>query len=338
MVPRVGAWLPRRDTVVNYYERHIGDYAKNAAHLSLLEHGVYVRLIDVYYTRESPIPDDKAARLIGAATPETLQALQVVLEEFFVRDGDVWRQPSCDAEIAEYVSGEPQREAKKVNELTRLQRHREERANLFKALNGAGLHADWNIKIGELRKMVQDIPGRKTATGHQPLPATAPATPATATHSPLPTTQSPPLKRDISTLRVSSPEGDQLALDDPALAKPIKPPKVPNCPYDLVFAAYHEQLPELPKVRMMDDPGRRASILKLWKWVFTSVKSDRTPRATNAEEGIAWVRGYFGHAAQNDFVMGRTSRGPGHENWQADIDYLLSRSGMKQVIEKTRTT
>lgn len=143
---------------------------------------------------------------------------------------------------------------------------------------------------------------------------------------------------EISSLRDSSPGGDQLALDDPALAKPIKPPKVPNCPYDLVFAAYHEQLPGLPKVRMMDDPGRRASILKLWKWVFTSVKSDRTPRATNAEEGIAWVRGYFGHAAQNDFVMGRTPRGPGHENWQADIDYLLSRSGMKQVIEKTRTT
>jgi uncharacterized protein YdaU (DUF1376 family) len=32
---------------VNYYERHIGDYLKDTAHLSLLEHGIYTRLLDV---------------------------------------------------------------------------------------------------------------------------------------------------------------------------------------------------------------------------------------------------------------------------------------------------
>ena len=53
---------------MNYYKRHIGDYMKDASHLSLLEHGVYMRLIDVYYTRESSIPEDQAARLIGART------------------------------------------------------------------------------------------------------------------------------------------------------------------------------------------------------------------------------------------------------------------------------
>ena len=48
---------------MNYYERHIGDYLKDTAHLSLLEHGVYSRLLDVYYTRESPIPAADAERL-----------------------------------------------------------------------------------------------------------------------------------------------------------------------------------------------------------------------------------------------------------------------------------
>jgi len=68
---------------VNYYKRHIGDYMKDAGHLSLLEHGVYTRLMDVYYTRESGIPADQAARLIGARSKDELAALAQVTQEFF---------------------------------------------------------------------------------------------------------------------------------------------------------------------------------------------------------------------------------------------------------------
>ena len=41
---------------MNFYKRHIGDYIKKAGHLTLLEHGIYARLMDVYYTREAGIP------------------------------------------------------------------------------------------------------------------------------------------------------------------------------------------------------------------------------------------------------------------------------------------
>ena len=47
---------------MNYYERHIGDYLKDTAHLSLLEHGIYGRLLDIYYTREEPIPEAQVMR------------------------------------------------------------------------------------------------------------------------------------------------------------------------------------------------------------------------------------------------------------------------------------
>jgi uncharacterized protein YdaU (DUF1376 family) len=87
---------------VNYYERHIGDYLKDTAHLSLLEHGVYGRLLDVYYTRESPIPVAQVERLIGVRSKEERAALQDVLTEFFVVDGDVLRHARCDREIARY--------------------------------------------------------------------------------------------------------------------------------------------------------------------------------------------------------------------------------------------
>lgn len=87
---------------MNYYERHIGDYLKDTSHLSLLEHGVYTRLLDVYYTRECGIPADQAARLIGARSKDELAALRAVLEEFFVLSDGAYAQPRAEREIARY--------------------------------------------------------------------------------------------------------------------------------------------------------------------------------------------------------------------------------------------
>jgi uncharacterized protein YdaU (DUF1376 family) len=190
---------------LNYYERHIGDYLKDTAHLSLLEHGVYGRLLDVYYTRESPIPSDQAARLVGARSKEERVALDAVLAEFFVLEGDAYRQSRCDRDIAEFKDGEPDREAKKANEVNRNKIHRAERSRLFKLLTDAGGHAAWNIGMTELRALVKSVAGslpampqgidsngfvpqpspeyKTPATRPATLPATAPATPATATHT-----------------------------------------------------------------------------------------------------------------------------------------------------------
>lgn len=96
---------------MNYYERHIGDYLKDTAHLSLLEHGVYGRLMDVYYTRECAIPDKDAARLIGARSKEERAALAAVLAEFFIQEesGD-WVQMRCEREVERFK--DKQRKAK----------------------------------------------------------------------------------------------------------------------------------------------------------------------------------------------------------------------------------
>jgi uncharacterized protein YdaU (DUF1376 family) len=84
---------------MNFYKRHIGDYIKKAGHLTLLEHGIYARLMDVYYTREAGIPEDKAARLIGARSKDELQALANVLDEFFTLVDGLWTQNRCEEEI-----------------------------------------------------------------------------------------------------------------------------------------------------------------------------------------------------------------------------------------------
>lgn len=88
---------------MNYYKRHIGDYAAATRHLSLLEHGVYCLLLDVYYTTEKPIPaDDRAVfRLVGARSEEERQAVKTILAEFFLTEPDGHHQARCDKEIAE---------------------------------------------------------------------------------------------------------------------------------------------------------------------------------------------------------------------------------------------
>ena len=53
---------------MNYVEHHFGDYAKDTAHLSMLEDGAYRRLLDVYYGREMPLPvsETECCRLVRA--------------------------------------------------------------------------------------------------------------------------------------------------------------------------------------------------------------------------------------------------------------------------------
>lgn len=112
------------------------------------------------------------------------------------------------------------------------------------------------------------------------------------------------------------------------------PAKLPTAPTAEVIDLYHEILPEMPRVRL-HTKDRVKAIRRTWEWVLTSKRSDGTPRATNAEEAMAWLREYFERARSNDFLMGRTPRAGEHANWKCDLDFLLTERGMKHVIEKT---
>lgn len=110
---------------------------------------------------------------------------------------------------------------------------------------------------------------------------------------------------------------------------------LPRCDTQTVVDLYHEILPELPSVRLMNDQRRKA-VASLWKFALTSRKSDGSPRATTGPEATEWIRGYFTRARDNDFLMGRGHKAPGHEGWQCDFDFLLTEKGKKHVIEKTQ--
>lgn len=86
---------------MHHYERNIGDYLRDASHLSLLEHGIYTRLLDIYYLNEKPLsPELKViARQIGARTQDELDALSNVLNDFFQKTESGYSQKRCDKEL-----------------------------------------------------------------------------------------------------------------------------------------------------------------------------------------------------------------------------------------------
>ncbi|GEM_PF-3408806 len=112
--------------------------------------------------------------------------------------------------------------------------------------------------------------------------------------------------------------------------------QLPRCDTQSIVDLYHEILPEMPTIRLMSD-GRRKAISAMWKFVLTSRRSDGQRRANDAAEAMEWMRGYFGRVRENDFLMGRSSKGSGHESWRCDLDFLLTEKGKKHVLERTVT-
>lgn len=97
---------------------HLGDWASHTQHLSLLQIGVYHRLVEVYYTSEKPLPGDPAivCCLVRAIAHQEKTAVRQVLHQFFTLDpaDGCWHQKRCDEELARNLQrNEMQRE--KVN-------------------------------------------------------------------------------------------------------------------------------------------------------------------------------------------------------------------------------
>jgi len=75
---------------MNWYPRYPGDYMRDTAHLSLVQHGVYNVLLDHYYATGGPLPDsaNDLIRICRAFTPEEQEAVQLVADQFFPINGD----------------------------------------------------------------------------------------------------------------------------------------------------------------------------------------------------------------------------------------------------------
>ena len=87
---------------MHYYKRNLGDYAKKAGRLSMLQHGSYTLLIDACYDREQFPTRDEAIEWTWASSTAEIEAVEFVLRKFFTLEAGVYVQKRIQEELHEY--------------------------------------------------------------------------------------------------------------------------------------------------------------------------------------------------------------------------------------------
>ena len=87
---------------MHYYKFNIKDWTRDTAHLSVIEEGVYRRLLDHYYESEKPIPKETAVVIRKLRLAGHEDSLSVILGEFFADQDDGYHHFRCDDEISKY--------------------------------------------------------------------------------------------------------------------------------------------------------------------------------------------------------------------------------------------
>ena len=86
-------------------------------------------------------------------------------------------------------------------------------------------------------------------------------------------------------------------------------------PFDDVFNAYAEALPELPQLKLKDD-ARKKAIASIW-------------RMDERFQTVDFWQRYFHHVARSDFLMGRDKA-----NWKGcGFDWLTKPANFKKILE-----
>lgn len=86
-----------------------------------------------------------------------------------------------------------------------------------------------------------------------------------------------------------------------------------SCPHQEIVSAYHEILPELPKVKIWNE-ARQAILRSRWK--------EDVKRQT-----LDWWKRFFGYVKKSDFLTGKKT------DFRADLEWLIRPKNFPKVIE-----
>jgi uncharacterized protein YdaU (DUF1376 family) len=160
---------------MHYYQFNIGDYRRDTAHLSHLEHGIYRSLIDTYMLEESPLPGDmkELERKHSIRTANEKKALRNVLNDFFKFENSMFLHSRCDEDIISYrdKSAKASKSAKKrwEKDANAVRTHSEGNAN-HKPLT-INHKPITNKKKGFIKPTITELEdafaGKVTDAGHQ---------------------------------------------------------------------------------------------------------------------------------------------------------------------------
>lgn len=104
--------------------------------------------------------------------------------------------------------------------------------------------------------------------------------------------------------------------------KPASRP--PDCPTQDLISLYHEHLPMLPRVEVVND-SRKRSLAARWREVVTDPDIRKATDVRAA--GLDWFAWFFGHCAKSRFLTGKA------KDWRADFDFLMTPSKFAKAVE-----
>jgi hypothetical protein len=140
------------------------------------------------------------------------------------------------------------------------------------------------------------------------------------------------VKTEVVEKTENAEKGDSLR-ESPAAASISdrrKKASVIPCPVDEIVQAYHELMPENPRVKVLSD-ARRRTIAARWK--DASSLTCKPFGYADVPTGVAAWRRFFEICATSRFLTGQTAPTPGRPRFIADIDFLVSQSGFTKCLE-----
>ena len=277
---------------MHYYQHHIGDFIRDTSRLSDAQSMAYLRLLWLYYESEEPLPAN--TKVLALRIGSESELVDLILESFFKRDGDVWKHKRCDAQIAEY---------------TKLCEKNKE-----------------NGKLGGRPKTTDRKPrGMPVETERKPtgLPLATDTQPSRNPNQyPQSIIHNPLINTETTSLVPAHSEQGRDSVDNSENFE--KQGALPRCPTEQIVELYHKHLPMLPRVEVMNDTRRRA-ISARWRDVITDKELAKSP--DKRKEAIDFFDWYFEHASRSSFLTGRA------KNWRADFDFLTTSSKFTKVVE-----
>lgn len=265
----------------------------------MLEHGAYRRLMDVYYSREEPLPDAQVERLVCARSTEEREAVRTVLGEFFTLSDGAWSHSRCDAEIAKYL--EKQNKARK------------------------SANARWSKPQCDQDADAMRTHTERNADGMLPLPTTHFPLPSKSKDDSLPGIVSTPSAAETNppVSDADEPEEDLLGVVPAARRKRDTIP----CPGQKIADLWDKILvPEAAQIAMWTE--RRARLIGArWK------DQAEAEGWQTQEEGLAWMERLFTACRTSKFLMGKVPPKQGHLQFRLKFDWFFGAENFIRIIE-----
>ena len=89
---------------MQWYKHYLTDYGQDTADLTFIQDAAYRRLLDSYYQREGPLPNDLKLlyRVVHAHSRHEQEAVRTVLRRYFVSVDGHFTNNRADKEIEQY--------------------------------------------------------------------------------------------------------------------------------------------------------------------------------------------------------------------------------------------